>query len=653
MVGRAEELMAKNPQPEKIKKTAGLSPNGVVYALLVWWMLFFVWNASTAFGQEPPPSGKPGAPPQEDVLSYADLLYGQKQYALAAQQYQTFVKENPKSPNIQAGWFRLGECYLQVGQAKDAETTFNYIIKTYKKGPFVGSSAYRLAVLRFNAKDYKNALPYFQVAASELSDPAARLQSHFYEARSLQLTGQAPKALAEYEAVMKLTPPDSKNPFRERCLLESARLFFDLGDLKKALSHFEELAETAKTQDFKEEALVRGGLLAAEAGKPEISEKFLDQALRFSDTSPWKALAQVGAIFNAFTRKDYDRVISIYTRGGTGGAAPESRAKMLLVVGHSFRLKGDLENAIRLYSLVESKFSNQPEGAEAGYRKLQMLYQQGDNALPAMAERYALKERQIDKNNKFIDMAYLMKAEWHFQKAEESAGGPGSEFAKQHYAAAAAAYKAVRAANIDKKYQITRIYKQGWSEIESGDLKEGILTLSRFIKENPNHSLTSSALAKRGAAYLNLQDFSSALGDFEKIIQKFPQAPELEYAMQQVALIHGHKRELPEMIAGYLALLKQFPDTEGKAEAHYWIGAGQFDLEKYQKAIPELQLARDLDPSGFGDKATLRLVLANYYLEKIDDLSAESRRYIEAAPGKAAKAKKSPDSAEERSVIPP
>ena len=532
---------------------------------------------------------------QEDVLDYADLLYAQKRYALAAQQYQIFIREHPNSPNSQAGWFRLGECYLQVGQRSDAVTTFTHLIKTYKKGPFVGSAAYRLAVIRFNSKDYKGAVTFFELASTHLKSPDAKLQSRFYFARSLQLTQQPEKALEQYDRVMKDLPADTaktqeKQRIRERCLLESARLFFDMGDLDKSLERFEELANTATSQEVKEEALVRGGLLAAEAGKPELSEKFLDQALRFSDTSPWKALAQVGAIFNAFTRKDYDKVVSIYSLGGTYGAPNDSRAKMLLVVGHSFRLQGDIKNAMMLYSTVENNYTKQPEGAEAGYRKLQLLHQTKDNTLPVEAERYALKQSQINNNSKFIDMAYLMKAEWHFDQAENSAGGPGSEFAKKNYEQAAKAYKAVRDTQIDAKYQVTRLYKQGWSEIESGNLQKGIVTLTRFIKNYPEHPLASSALAKRGTSYLALGDHAYALGDFEDMPKNYPDAPELEFAMQQIALLYGHKRDLPKMIEAYKALLKRFPETAGKAEAHYWIGSGHFDLEQYEEAIPELKL---------------------------------------------------------------
>jgi len=599
-------------------------PGPVWFALVTVLLLFSV---SPLAAQPSPATGEE----KEDVLAYADLLFSQKQYALAARQYQIFVRDFPDSRNIQSAWFRLGECYHNVGQDDDATTTFNYVINQFKTGPFAGAAAYRLAVVRFNANDYRNALAYFQIAAEEMTNPSAKLQARFYYARSLQLTQQAEKALAQYELVMRAGDDPETNPYYERCLLETARLNFDLGDTDKALERFEILAEEAKTKEFREEALVRGGLLAAEAGKPEVSEKFLDQALRFSDTSPWKSLAQVGAIFNAFSREDYDKVIGIYNAGAYD-APEESRPKMLLVVGHAFRLKDDLESAVRLYSLVEGKYGDRPEGAEAGYRKLQILHQQGNEVLGEAARHYIEKQRAMDPTSSFIDMAHLMKAEWHFNKAETAAGGAGSEYAKRNYQSAAESYAQVRDANVEERFHEIRVYKQGWSEVESGRYREGIQTLSRFIQDYPESDLAPSALAKRALAHQNLNDHPLALEDFITIVEGYPEAQELEYAMQQVALIQAHLRMVTEMIASYEALLERFPETRGAAEAHYWIGVGRFDQEEYAEAIPHLEAAREGDKDAYDERATLRLALAHYQLENIESLAVEARHYLESAP---------------------
>lgn len=565
----------------------------------------------------------------EEVLEYADLLFSRDQFGIAAQQYQIFIKENPNSPNIQIAWFRLGECYLKVNQEEDAVDTFQYLVNEFKKGPFVGSAAYRLAVLRFNAKDYRNAVTFFKVAKDELTDETAKLQAQFYYGRSLQLTGQAKEALVEFEQVIAANP-EGGNPFLERCMLETARLYFDLGETEKAVEQFVALAESATTQEFKEEATVRGGLLAAEIGDLELSEEMLKKAMKFSDTSPWKSLAQVGAIFNAFAREDYDRVIALYNTGAYT-APDESRAKMLLIVGHSFRIKGDLDSAVRLYALVEGKYPDRKEGIEAGYRKLQILHQQGGEGLPEAVEQFARNQRKVDPDSTFIDMAYLMLAEWNFAKAENAASGAGSDYAKKHYKDAAAAYKRVREANIDEKYHEVRLYKEGWSEIESGNLPAGILTLTKFLENHPESTLASSAIAKRAMAYQSQEDHQFALGDYQDLVKRFPSAPEVEFAMQQIALILAHQRKIPEMINAYNELLEKFPATDGAAEAHYWIGVGYFDLEQHQQAVPELEKARELD-SEFEDKATLRLVICHYQLENIAKLAGETRRYFENEP---------------------
>lgn len=572
---------------------------------------------------------QPAAADVEDVLAYADLLFSKEQYPIAAQQYQVFIKENPNSPNLQIAWFRLGECYLKVNQTGDAVKSFEFLLQKFQRGPFVGSAAYRLAVLRFNEKDYANALSYFQLAKDELTNEKAKIQAQFYYARSLQLVAKPKEALAQYEKMLAAAPKE-ENPFYERGLLESARLFFELGDTKKALESFTSLAESATTKEYREEAIVRGGLLAAEAGEAELSKTLLDQALKFSDTSPWKSLAQVGAIFNAFSAEDYDRVIGLYNTGAYT-APDESRAKMLLIVGHSFRIKKDLESALRLYSLVEGKYPEAEEGIEAGYRRLQILHQKADPGLPEAAKTFAEKQNRIDPDNPYLDMAWLMKAEWHFNQAENSASGPGSEYAKKQFSDAAEAYKKVRLDTIDQKFREVSLYKMGWSEIESGNKQEGILTLTRFASRHPKSPLAASALAKRAMAYQAQGDHQYALGDYQSIAKRYPEAPEVEFALQQIALIYAHQRKTPEMIAAYNELLDKFPNTNGAGEAHYWIGVGYFELDQHQQAVPQLEKARQLDPE-YEDKATLRVVICYYQLENIEALATNAKRYLENAP---------------------
>jgi tetratricopeptide (TPR) repeat protein len=257
-------------------------------------------------------------------------------------------------------------------------------------------------------------------------------------------------------------------------------------------------------------------------------------------------------------------------------------------------------------------------------------------------------------------MAWLMAGEWHFAQAENSASGAGSEFAKKHYGDAAAAYRKVRLDKVDKKFHEARLYKQGWAEIEAGETGEGILTLSRFIQQHSQSALCSSALAKRAMAYQSQGDHDFALGDYLDIAKRYPDSPEVEFALQQSALIYAHQRKIPEMIQAYQDLLAKFPETKGAGEAHYWIGVGNFDLERYEESLVELVKAREIDPS-LNDKTTLRIVISHYHLEDIPQLAVEARRYLENTPAPEADKPKEGDAAEakdtpakpKRTAIPP
>ena len=590
------------------------------------------------------PDGQPVTPEpagntaqKEDLLDYADLLFSRKEYALAARQYQLFLKQFPRSPNIQAGWFRLGECYLQVGQTEDAVTTFGYVVDAFKTGAFVGSAAYRLAVLRYNAKNYAAAEKYFAIAAANLTSPEAKLQAAFYLARSYQFSDRARAAIAAYEKVIAAKPPaestatppaeEWKNPFRDRSLLETARLLYDLGDTKEAFARFEELANTAKEPGIREEALARAGLLAAEMGETAKSNQYLDQALKAEGNGEWKSLASVGMIFNHFSEGEFKEVIGIYN-DGVFDAPSDTRPKMLLIVGHSHRLTENLDAAISLYELVEKNYRQRPEGAEAAYRKLQCLHEKGDGGIAVYIDQFVEQQRAIDPQSSFIDLALLMKAESKFNDAQEAEARGDQDTAKAAYAVAAEAYGAVRESMVPDKYHEPRLYKQGWSQVEAGDAAGGIQTLGRFLRRFPESGLMSSALAKRAMTYRSIDDFEAAIADYREIVDRFPGAPEVELALQEIALIHGNRREIPLMVSAYEELLTKFPQTAGAAEANYWIGVGLFDQEKYEEALPRLNRARSMDPEAHGAKGSLRIILAHYQLENLEELATEADAYL-------------------------
>lgn len=563
---------------------------------------------------DPDAKNKEGEGPLlEDQLTYANLLFSHKQYAIAIRQYELFLKDHPQSPNAASAAFRMAECYLKLPQLVQAKQTYRQLIEQYKEGVYAGSAAFRLATLYFNEKNYSKAIPYFEIAEQHIDNAKLQLQCLYYRARCLQLTQKKHAAVALYEQLMNAQGQGSNNPFAAPTRAAIAHLYVELEDHKKSLTAFKNIIAHSKDPAQLDEAYARAGLIAAKLGKREESNQMLDKVLSNKSGKTWKALAQIGLIFNQFSAADYAGVIQSYSRG-IYDAPADSRAQMLLLVAHSYRLTKDLKQAAKVYGIVERNYRDRSEGIEAGYRRLQCLHLLNDGGLAVLAARYVEQQQKIDSSSKFIDLALLMKAEWNFEHNE--------------YAEAAKAYGAIRPENIPQEYLVARLYKLGWSQVEAGQVEDGISTLTKFIDSYPKDALTPSTLAKRASTYQATEDAQRALKDYQTLASQYSSSNELEFALQQIAVIQLALKDSPAMVTAFLELLKKFPKTSAEAEANFWIGSGYIQQKKYRLAIPFLNKARQLDEKTYYEVATRRIILASYQLEDLKALSKESESFL-------------------------
>jgi len=286
----------------------------------------------------------------------------------------------------------------------------------------------------------------------------------------------------------------------------------------------------------------------------------------------------------------------------------------LLLAAHSYRLTKQLKQAADVYGILERNFRDRTEGIEAGYRRLQCLHLLEDGGLPVYAGSYIEQQRKIDPKSKFLDLALLMKAEWHFEHNE--------------FADAAKAYAEVRPDNIPKEHHIARLYKLGWSQVEGGQPESGITSLTKFLEAYPEDSLAPSVLAKRASTYQATENPKQAIKDYETLSTRYGDSSELAFALQQIAIIQLAQKDTPAMIAAFSNLLKKFPKTEAEAEAHFWIGSGYIQQKKYAQAIPSLEKARELDAKTYYEVATRRIILASYQMENIETLAKETEAFL-------------------------
>lgn len=72
----------------------------------------------------------------DERMRFADGLYARGMHKLAVKEYVGFLQDNPASTNIAAAYFRLGECYRNLGNLPEAEKSYRTVFNKYRKGKY-------------------------------------------------------------------------------------------------------------------------------------------------------------------------------------------------------------------------------------------------------------------------------------------------------------------------------------------------------------------------------------------------------------------------------------------------------------------------------------------------------------------------------------
>ncbi len=541
------------------------------------------------------PAGTPRTAEQLQ-LDVANGYYGKKMYELAAPEYEKFTTLYPNSEQRPDALFRLGESYRRNGTMNAARNAYETLLAQYQAGEFIGPAAYRLADIYYQAREFRDALPLYRKASVRLKDPAVVSSAKFFTGRTLEALGQKADARVAYE---DLAATDANNPFQDASRLSFALLLKDAGRTAEALKQIQLLAVKAENPELKIEATVRSGLwsLEMEPPLPGPADAAFKKALGMPGPARWKEIAQVGVLRIAFDTGKYQQVIDTYSRPGAL-FSPDVKPELLLLTANSYRQLGNTAEAMKLYDQVLKDFANSVYAKEAQYERLKMLYTVDDPQLLPAIEYYLAANPEAEKRDQIL----LMKAEVFFKKKD--------------YGNAAPIYSTLELSRqLSGVLKAEALFKLGWCQMELRAIDQATKAFTAFIDSYPTHKLVPGALIQRGLAWQSQKNLGAALADYSDIIKKYPQAKEREMALQQKALILGQQGDSAAMAETFKLLLRDYPKTAARPQADYWLGLAAFEAKNYKECVPYLDEARKLDKEQFGEKASIRLLLAQYYLE--------------------------------------
>jgi tetratricopeptide (TPR) repeat protein len=564
------------------------------------------------------------ADPGNDLFARAQNMYDSARtaqsreaqldlYTRAIPVFEDYLRQFPNHANAPGAYYFLGQCHFMTGSVDLGKRSFQIVLNRYPKaGRWTAAAAYQLGVDHYSRKEYLLAAPFFEKVAANAVRPEDRQRALFYLATCHHLVGADAKAIAAYSKVV--ADPEAGNVYLDRARLALGYLLAKSAKPDEALKNFEMLAASNATAEIRGEATLQAGLVAASLKQHDLSEGYLRKVLTTPELAKFRPQAQAALMGSQYDKGNYKDVIALFQRSDLK-AEGSVEARRMMLAGLAYMKLEKWSDALSTFREVERAVpAENPLAFEASYNRILCFFNIDGKHVIEQVDAFLEIYRKGRPQDPKIHTALMMKAE--------------ALYTSGNAAAAAEVFGTIDAALVSEANRPGLLYQRGWAMADSGDHQRAIASLSTFIEKCEKDSRLPKALAKRGDSFLKVGDAKAALRDFDRLItmQDTPEAKELaSFAWQRSAVIKKDEGDIDAMVARYQGLVTKFPalDPAILANAHYWIGWGQFKANKPEEAEPHLRKASEMDGPTYSKQAGLLLVLSLFSRQDVPALAKE------------------------------
>jgi tetratricopeptide (TPR) repeat protein len=338
----------------------------------------------------------------------------------------------PQSEYTPMGIYEIGRTYLRLNKFDMAGKSFTTITQYYPNHPYCQLSLIELGLINVNTGNYKAAIDYYrkavlfnsssqgakdaliglknayletndvesyynfvdQLAINDNVDKDAREKekqdSRFSLAEKIYLSGECEEAIKTLKGFLQ-TYPDT---------LYASQVNFYLGDClfrkrqySEAKGHFSYVIAQLRNQ-FTELALLGYARCVYRLEDYNDVIQSYEKLLAFTQEEPYKLEATYRIMEAHFNLENYQQAIDMSQNVLHFSTVTEQdRLKALLIRAKSSQQTGHTEEALLFYKQLSGNFIKTPEGAEAAFLAIDILYQSNhiDDAINAI---FAFSEAQ-------------------------------------------------------------------------------------------------------------------------------------------------------------------------------------------------------------------------------------------------------------------
>lgn len=523
---------------------------------------------------------------QSEDLKLAAGLFKDGMYAIAREEFLSFIQENPNSELIPNARYFAAECLHRQKKYENAIREFDTLQKAYPESPFAIDATLRMGSTYYKLSKYDQGLKIFE-SIKDKKPVSYWLGEGYYQKKKYETAieyykkvevpeykdyavlaiGYSYLELRKYDDALIWFESIKQGELADKAEFMAAKSVYEKGDYENAIKRFKKIKGKYENEAL---CLIGESLSHLKRFKKAISFYKLSKiplsmmglgnayfALREYKNSitAYEKLAgnpkyekdtyeRIGRCY--YNLKNYDKAINYFGKVGNYTSN--------LMIGHSYFEKRDYEKAVNQYRTLY----NETKKDEPLYRLAVTYYKMGEQekakeSIGLIGEKtgkinlllaeiayeekrfgdaikeykVALKSKEVEKDALLgLSSTYLAKKDYH------SAYLVSCELVKK-YKENKTFYHHANCAYLDKKYKESieyykkigkafGLFKVGDIYYEIGEYNKGIEGFERFLASYPLHKDAGKAKYLIGMAYRKLGKFAKSSETFTELCKLYP-----------------------------------------------------------------------------------------------------------------------------------
>ncbi len=556
------------------------------------------------------------------AYSKAANLQNNGQFDLAAESWQTFLKEFENDPKSLEARYNLGVCLLQQKQYEPAREQLRQVVGTgreFDRRPDaflnLGWASYSQALATKNEPAlFAEAADAFGKLLESYPESTYADQALFFRGESLYLQGKRPEAAEVYKKLVQ-DFPDSN--LRADGLYALGVTLEELGQFADAGSTYDQLLTSFPDSKLKDEVKMRKAETLMQTNQLADAEK------QFAEVAQTADFANADhALYRQATcvarQERFEEAGALFGSLPTKFAQSRYLHEAKMAAGRAYFRAEKTDEAARWFdeTITNAESPHRPEAAHWRAR-LYLKTNQASDAAQLIEEQLKLPE--IDKSPFYVNL--LLDQADALHEIPERKAETVDLYAKlaeqfpQHTVAPQALYNAAYGALEEKNYQ------------------RGVELANKFVEAYPTHRLIPDVKHVAAECQLQLGDTAAAADTFSQLTKDGEGREEAgQWQLRQAVALYAEKK-YTEVLAALATHAKSLKTPDEQAEAFFLTGMSHVALQQWDAANEALSKSMEAQPRWRqADETLLNLARLRRRLKDLPGATATAERLIREFP---------------------